>query len=141
MVTAAQRKAWLLTLFWKAQDSATPLFDIIKSEIIRSVDGDANGPIVATTGNGRSTQFTIPDQYRFETPADRQNTFILLHDLFKQSSLERGFAFPPSNATNDSAIFQRMIESKWFEKITSSFPDWTNFRLQPLNFREGVLSW
>ncbi len=135
MQSGRQRTARFLSLFYATQDANSALFDLIKTELRRSVSESAHGPIVATSGNGRSTTLSIPNEDRFETSGDRQNTFVILHDLYQQACQRLGFKFPPDqgNSANDAAIFQQMTQSNYFDTVRSSYGDWTGLNINPLN--------
>jgi hypothetical protein len=145
VITAADRRTYLRTLAWDAQDQQVSLFSVLKAAMRGQFSLEERGKFVmATSGNGRSSQFFMPDFFKTLTTDDVRTLFDCLMNVYLQTYQGLGLVFPvnPAVADNDQAIFDRMMQSKWMQTVTSSYPDWSNYLLRQVDgCEEGAVSW
>jgi hypothetical protein len=159
MILAADRRAYALDLFLSSQERQVSFYSVIVQTIRNQIQSTPLGKVVmATSGNGRSSQFYMPKWVDTLTPDDMRHLFAMLWDLYREiykwlvcngSNLNPPIivAFPINLAisTNDQWIFDKMMESKQMQAITETYSDWSTFMLQNLlpenRLEEGLFTW
>ena len=161
MILASDRKGYLISLWQKAQNGNVSLYSVLQLAISNLFqDANEGSYVVATSGNGRSTQIFMPDWIKTMTRDDVRHLHVDLFNLYRASyrwqvdnnvtvtvnGTPFTFTWPidSTQTAGDQTIFDCMIEDRTMQRITESYNDWTNFYLAQLNFRgcpEGVTAW
>ncbi len=150
MITVDDKVGFLRVLFWDAEDAGLSLFQVVKAIMREQHAGGSTqgGYVTASSGNGRSTQFAMPDFYKTLTRDDARHLMNQLMTGIQNASQCLGIQFPPEDGdvSNNQAVFLSILKSDWARKVTSSYNDWTNLRLSPLDrdcalLPGGVVSW
>jgi hypothetical protein len=159
-------------LFWDAQDKQVSFFSVLKGVIREQVhDSNKGSYVMATSGNGRSAQFYMPDWFKTMTRDDVRRIFSEMMDLYVQSWRwnccngttvtyngaqvqfpANPFPVDPAQINGliaqnvfDQFLFDCMLDDKSMQRITESFGDWTYFYFNMLNFRgdwwDAAIGW
>lgn len=130
MLTADDKVGFLQNMAWDAQDKGQSIFVVLKSHYRAAFTRDWNGKqVVASSGNGRSVSYTIPDFYKTLTQDDVRRLWVQLLACYNAALATLGIPQPAdTDFSKDATILSTMLASDSMQFIETVQVDHTLLR-------------
>jgi hypothetical protein len=127
MQTAADRKIFLRGQYGAANSASVSLGSKLYAEVLQSAQFiGSGGPIIGTSGNGRSVSFAIPDRNKFTTGDDKREMIDIVIDVYETALVTLSLpAQADTDTSKNTSIFNAMMDDDRMKKVTQFHVDHT----------------
>lgn len=129
VLTVADKKGFLGFIARKADAADGTLYSVLIAFHDTAYERISNGKqVVATSGNGRSVSYMIPDFFKTLTQDEVRWLMVELLDTYWAALTTLGLSMPPSDNSQDSSILSAMFATDNMQRIETVQVDHTSMR-------------